>query len=201
MDTIPFSPTPADAQKQPKALPKTSPGLPGQAEDAFRRLVGRTVPHWMARNWVSQSMVDTWLLPVPDQTFLFCGNWKRSFLTFHLLETTELYPTIGIRHLAVSPTRQKQSGSGHPWFGLSYSMNGKPYWNKQCRGMTQVFDHCPIFFWKAHHRRRCPTKTHLFPKENCSFSGNISSAMANFVTARKIIIKNGLCDYMGKISV
>ena len=59
---------PSRRTRTTKGLTKDSPGVPGQAAEAFRRPVGRTVPHWMARNKVPQTMVDTWLIPVTDET-------------------------------------------------------------------------------------------------------------------------------------
>ena len=192
------------------------PGVPGQAAEAFRRPVGRTVPHWMARIWVSQSMVDTWLIQVTDQTCQVCGNWKMSFLTFHLLERIspndfhifrglkqppscgfdrffincdpldQWYPTIGISHKAGSPTTQKtewlwsslvdDSFGGvvtQHWLGIVifYELETLFYSNT---------DHCPIGIWKAHHGRRCPTKTHLCPKENCCFTGEYFQSHGQF---------------------
>ena len=106
------------------------------------------------------------------------------------------YPTIGISHKAGSPTTPKNRVAlviCRWWFVRGWCLptlagdchilwTGKPYLNKQCKGMTQVFEHSTIGIWKAHHGRRCPTK------QICVH--NISNLMSNFLTRRKIIINH-----------
>jgi len=60
----------------------------------------------MGQNWVSQSVVDTWLIPITHQTCQVGGDWNMSFMTFHsvgnvIIPTDEL---IFFRGVGQPPT-------------------------------------------------------------------------------------------------